>query len=148
MTPNTYITILVWNAIAPDVCAGIRASKGVCEHPELWVVRSIDGFGSHMQVNAIQVIAAAKILVFKEKCDTSHIPQAYDQTVAKSDKRFTSALLDGFRFHNNKVMNQFESMLVINSVLNDADPELWHTSFIRVNMCPSKRIPILEWANK
>ena len=35
MTPNAYMTNLVWNAIAPDICACICASKGVCEHPEL-----------------------------------------------------------------------------------------------------------------
>ena len=94
------------------------------------------------------MFVAAKILVFKEEGDTSHVSQAYDQLVTKSDERFTMALLDGFRFHITKVMNQFELMLVINAALNDADPESWCTYFIRVNMCPSKRIPFLEWVNK
>ena len=93
MTPNAYMTNTVWNAIAPDICAGIHASKGVCEHPELWVVLSIDGFGSHLQGNALQVYAASKILVFKEERDTSHVSQAYDQSVAKSNKRFTRAFI-------------------------------------------------------
>ena len=53
MTPNAYTTNLVWSAIPPDICAGIRASKGVCEHPELLVVLSIDGFGSHLQGDAL-----------------------------------------------------------------------------------------------
>ena len=55
MTPNAYMTNIVWDELAADISEGIRACPGVRENPELWVVLSIDGFGSHLQGCALQV---------------------------------------------------------------------------------------------
>ncbi len=70
--------------------------KGIRDHPNWWVVLSYDGYGSHLQNDALEVFAAEKNLVMKEEGDTSQVSQAYDQMVAKSNKRFRWSLLDGW----------------------------------------------------
>jgi hypothetical protein len=101
-----------------------------------------------LQGDALEVFHAAKILVIKEEGDTSQVSQAYDQIVAKSDKQITRAILDNYRHHICKVINQFELIVLINTALNSADPLSWLHSFIRVNMCPSKHEPFVVWVNK
>ncbi len=95
-----------------------------------WVVLSYDGYGSHLQNNALEVFAAEKNLVMKEEGDTSQVSQAYNQMVAKSNKRFTGSLLDGYRFHTKGVINQFELNLISNAAIDSSDTNSWQTSFI------------------
>ena len=59
---------------------------GICEHPNSWVVFSLDDFGSHLDNEALLVFNKYKILVLKEEGDTLQVSQAYDQLVAKQDK--------------------------------------------------------------
>jgi hypothetical protein len=66
MTPNAYMTNEVWLDIAPSLCKGIRLMKGICDHPNWWVVFSYDVYGSHLQNNALEVFAADKNFVMKE----------------------------------------------------------------------------------
>ncbi len=148
MTPNAYMTNEVWDELAADISEGIRACPGVRENPELWVVLSIDGFGSHLQGCALQVFHTYRILVIKEEGDTSQVSQAYDQMVAKSDKQLTRSVLDCYRLHIRKVINQFELIILINTALNSADPKSWRNSFIRVNMCPSKHQTFCIWVKR
>ena len=47
----------------------------------------MDGFGSHVNVHEAQAaFFERKIMILKEEGDTSHLNQAYDQSVAKNDK--------------------------------------------------------------
>jgi hypothetical protein len=48
MTPNAYMTNEVWIKITPHLCDGIRAMEGITNHPDWWIVLSLDGFGSHL----------------------------------------------------------------------------------------------------
>jgi hypothetical protein len=57
-------------------------------------------------------------------------------------------LLDGYRFHTKGVINQFELILIINAAINSSDANSWQTSFINVNMCPSKHVPFTTWVKK
>jgi hypothetical protein len=148
MTPNAYMTNEVWMKIVPHLCDGIRAMEGITNHPDWWIVLSLDGFGSHLVGKSLEEFSKRKILVIKEEGDTSQVSQAYDQLVAKSDKKFTRALLDGYRFHTKGVINQFQLILIINSALNGTDAMSWLKSFVRVNMCPSKHVPFTAWVKK
>ncbi len=148
MTPSAYMTNKAWFDISPSLCNGIRAMEGIKNHPDWWIVLSLDGFGSHLQSDALKIFAAAKILVIKEEGDTSQVLQAYNQMVAKMDEKFTRDLLDGFCYHTKGVMNQFQLILIINSALNGADPKSWQTSFVWVNMFPSKHVPFTTWVKK
>jgi hypothetical protein len=67
------------------------------------------------------VCAAENNIVMKEEGDTSQVSQAYNQIVAKSNKRFTRSLLDGYRFHTKGMINQFELILIINAAINSSD---------------------------
>ena len=59
----------------------------ICDNPDWWVIKIIDGFGPHTSsVEAMKIYAKHKILLVKEEGDTSHVCQAYDQKVAKDDK--------------------------------------------------------------
>ena len=63
-------------------------------------------------------------LVIKEEGDTSQVSQAYDQLVAKLDKKYSR-----------------EMLVVVNKALNEvAMTQAWKQSFIRVNMCPSEAL--------
>jgi hypothetical protein len=63
-------------------------------------------------------------LVIKEEGDTSQVSQAYDQLVAKLDKKYS-----------------WEMLVVVNEALNEvAKTQAWKQSFIRVNMCPSEAL--------
>ena len=89
MTPNAYMTNEVWMKIVPHLCDGIRAMEGITNHPDWWIVLSLDGFGHHLVGKSLKEFFIRKILVIKEEGDTSQVSQAYDQLVTKSDKKFT-----------------------------------------------------------
>ena len=105
MTPNTYMTDQAWKNITPNLCKGVRKMKGVQDG--LWMVLSMDGFGSHLKGGDLQIFADHLIIVVKEEGDTPQVSQAYDQMVAKNDKKFTCEILDKYNFHTTHVMNQW-----------------------------------------
>ena len=77
MTPSAYMTNETWREIGPKLCAGIRDMEGIRGHDDKWVVFSLDGFGSHLDSEALKVFSDYKILVVKEEGDTSQVSQAY-----------------------------------------------------------------------
>lgn len=88
MTPTGYMTEDAWVELAPKMGKGIRTMPVICENPNWWVCKIIDGFGPHVSSEAaMQIYYDHKIILLKEEGDSSHVNQAYDQEVAKSDKR-------------------------------------------------------------
>ena len=149
MTPNAYMTNEAWSNIVPKMCAGIREMEVIRDHPDKWVVLSLDGFGSHLDPDSLIVFTQHKILVLKEEGDTSQVSQAYDQMVAKEDKRFTSELLENVKMNMKTVVCQWRLICVVNSGLNEVEKgDAWRNSFIRVNACPTMRIPFKVWIKK
>ena len=145
-TPNAYMTTEAWREICPKLCEGIRNLPVVMDHPEWWFLLSLDGFGAHLDPETLEMFAKYRILIVKEEGDTSQMCQAYDQHVAKTDKRFTREMLDGFKFNVSNNVDQWELILVANAAFNETSKtNSWHTSFIKVNMCPSKAISPNEW---
>ena len=67
----------------------------VREYPNLWMTITLDGYGSHLEGDALKVFADHKILIVKEEGDTSQVCQAYANKVALSDKRNHCSLLNG-----------------------------------------------------
>ena len=135
-----------WCKIAPKLCKGLRKMKGVVDG--MWMVLSLDGFGSHLVGDALLIFSDHLILVLKEEGDTSQVSQAYDQYVAKNDKRFTREILDKYKYHSTHVLNQWELILVINTALNKVPTKSWRDSFIKVNACPSQHQPFETWVKK
>jgi hypothetical protein len=145
MTPNAYMTNKVWMKVTPYLCDGIRATEGIKHHPDWWIVLSLDGFGSHLVGKSLKEFTKHKIIVIKEEGNTSQVSQAYSQLVAKSDKKFTQALLDVYQFHAKRVINQFLLILIISLGLNGTDTMSWLKSFVQVNMCPLKHFTFTTW---
>ena len=124
MMPPAYMTDDTWKKMVREMCEGIREMPVIKDHPEWWVLLSLDGFGSHLNMKALEVFAEYKILVVKEEGDSSQVCQAYDQQVARQDKRLTRDLLDGFCLGRHGVISQYELILVINTALNQANTML------------------------
>ena len=150
MTPSAYMTTKTWRKIMPRVCEGIRQMEGIRDHPDWWVVLSLDGFESHLDPDALlDIFTEYNILVVKEEGDTSQVSQAYDQEVAKADKKWTRQLLDGYKFLSKRVIDQWQLILVANQALNEVSKtDAWRRSFIAVNMCPSCRKPFKQWKKR
>ena len=107
---------------------------------------SLDGFGSHLDPPSLVEFVKYKIMVLKEEGDTSQVSQAYDQKVAKDDKRWSRELLDGYKFHVKNTITQWELILVVNTALNKVcKGDAWKESFVKVNLCPSQRLPFKVW---
>ena len=74
---------------------------------------SLDGYSSHINVHeSLKVFTDYKIFIVKEEGDTSQVNQAYDQVVARSDKRAIHSLLDTVRTHSKKVLSQFDLIAI------------------------------------
>ena len=116
-----------------DLASGIWAMPVIREHPDWWCYLPLDGFGSHITPAALEIFAKYKILVTKEEGDTSQASQAYDQHVAKADKRWSRELLDGYRFHSKGPVDQYTLVLIVNQALNKVTRKTWSDSFRKVN---------------
>ena len=114
-TPNAYITDKVWNNLATSFDKGLRYSPAIKDYPEIWMVLTLDGYGSHLQRDALKIYADYKILILKEEGDTSQMCQAYDKDVSLSDKRNHHHFLNGIRMAVNMV-DQYALIIVANKV--------------------------------
>ena len=47
MTPTAFMTDDAWENITPKLAKGIRDLPVICDHPEWWVIKIVDGYGSH-----------------------------------------------------------------------------------------------------
>jgi hypothetical protein len=50
MTPNAYMTDEAWLENFPRLCVSIRNMDIIEAHKNWWVLLSLDGFGSHVNV--------------------------------------------------------------------------------------------------
>jgi len=147
MTPNAYLTDEVYANLADDLCRGIRSMPVIVDHPEWWVCVSMDGFGSHVNVeSAHECFAEHKILVIKEEGDTSQVNQAYDQFVAKDDKRIIRDYLHNFR--RVVKMDQWHVIRCAMAAQAQVTAVSWINSFKRVNMHPKHRVSFNDWMKK
>ncbi|KAI2491962.1 hypothetical protein MHU86_22582 [Fragilaria crotonensis] len=149
MTPSAYMTDSVYAKIAPELADGIRKMPFICKHPSWWVVVCLDGFGSHVNVHEAQeVFYKRKILILKEEGDTSHINQAYDQSVAKNDKARMRANLDLLCPHLRSRLDQWYLITIAIEALKRVKASAWIESFTKVNLHPRFRISFDLWLKK
>ena len=87
-TDNAYMTDATWIKLAPDIAKGIRMMPVIKDHPKWKVIVTLDGFSSHLvPVRDLEPFINALIEVVKEEGYTSQVNEAYDQSVAKEDKK-------------------------------------------------------------
>jgi len=86
VSPLAYVTDEAWLELVPGFCKGIRDMPVVRDNPDWWMTLTCDGFSSHLLDETQKIFSDHKIMVLKEEGDSSHVNQAYDQTVARQDK--------------------------------------------------------------
>ena len=60
--------------LVPIICKGISAIPVMCDHPDWWVMLTLDGYYIHINVHeSLKLFAEYKIFFMKEKCDTSQV---------------------------------------------------------------------------
>jgi hypothetical protein len=114
MTPTGYMTEEAWLEMAPTIASGIRKMPIICDNPDWWVLKTIDGFGAHTSSErAMAIYAEHKILLLKEDGDTSHVCQMYDQKVAIDDKKSMRQSLAYLRQSNKLVKGTIDGWTLI-----------------------------------
>ena len=81
--------------MAPAFAKGLQDIHVVKNYSDLWMQITLDGFGSHLEGDALKVFTDHNILIMKEEGDTSQVCQAYENEVSKSNKRHHRDLLNG-----------------------------------------------------
>ena len=149
MTANGFMTEAAWIEMAPSIAAGIRAMPVICDHPDWWVVKIIDGFGAHTSsLKAMEIYNDHKIILLKEEGDTSQVCQAYDQEVAKADKR---SMRDSLAFLRRTtsitkgVIDGWQLIPVALAACRELEPDTWVHSFKKVNLHPHFRVDFPTW---
>ena len=146
MTPNAFMNDETWEKIVPLLAKAIRELPVIRDHKDWWVVVSLDGFGSHVNVGtALKVFHEHKIFIIKEEGDTSQVNQAYDQWVAKRDKSMMRDALNTVRGHLGCKMDQWYLIAVAVDALKKVGADPWIDSFKKVNMHPATRVSGEEW---
>ena len=79
------------------------------------MVLILDGYGYHLQGDALKIFAYYKILIVKEEGYTYQVCQAYNKDVSLSDKRHHHHLLNDIRMSVNMV-GQYALIIVANKV--------------------------------
>ena len=153
MTENTFMTIEAWEQMTPLLIEGYRkVNKYVEANPQWYMVDILDGFGAHH--NSYLAMAARhsnKIISVKEEGDSSHVNQAYDNLVARNDKKTTSSCLGflrKFRYHDGTVLDQWDLIHIVLCALRDTTAETWKQSFENCNLNPHTRISFPEWCKR
>jgi hypothetical protein len=149
MTPTAYMTDNVYAIIAPELADGIQKMPYICDHPDWWVVVSLDGFGSRVNVHEAQeAFFTSKILILKEEGNTSHLNQGYDHSVAKNDKAGMRANLDMLRPHIGTQLDQWYLITIAIDALKCVKATAWIESFTKENLHPRSPMPFPLWLKK
>ena len=154
MTENAYMTDNAWIAVTKALMKGYREMPFAKENPHWNMFEFLDGFGSHERVlEAHQMRRDANVDSGKEESNTSHASQAYDQFVAKNDKKIQSETLSSLRritTIDNKAgrIDQWSLVHAAIAIVKQATPSMWTASFQKVNLDPRTRIDFLPWCTK
>ena len=109
------MTDKVWNDLAPAFSKVLCDLPVIKYYPELWMVLTIDGYGSHLQGDALKIFADQNILIVKEEVDTSQLCQSYDKDVSLSEKWHHHHFLNGISMAVN-VVYQYALIIVAKKV--------------------------------
>jgi hypothetical protein len=81
------MTNKTWVELAPFIAKVICLMPHIENHLDWQVCLTLGGFSSHLVTASLEPFTAANITIIKEEGNTSQVNQAYNQSVAKEDKR-------------------------------------------------------------
>ena len=91
------------------------------------------------------------ILSAKEESKTSHVNQAYDQFIAKNDKKIlaeTLACQSKTKNVNKGVVDQYHIVFTFISIVTETPKQTWVNRFKRVGPDPLNRPTLNEWVDR
>ena len=140
MTPNAFMNDKAWLEIITKLCKSIWRQEIIRDHPDWWVLLSLDGFTSHVKVlNAHEIFSELIIMVIKEEGNTSHVCQAYDKQVSKDDKTHMRAALNMINPVLVQSMDQCYLIAISINAQNCIKKNSRIDSFKKANMHPHTR---------
>ena len=146
MGESAFMTDETWLKIVPHLSRAIREMPVICDHCDWWVVLTLDGFGSHVNVpEEVEIFTSNKILVVKEEGYSSHVNQPYDANVALEDKQKYRQL----SMMSNKILQQSMDQRYFMAIAIEAQravsEETWLSSFMKINLYPKLHVSADEW---
>ena len=81
--------------MSEEFAKGLRNLPIVCNYPELWMAITLNGFGSYLKDEALKVFDEHKIMIVKEKGDSSQVCQLYTKDITKEDTHHHHSFLNG-----------------------------------------------------
>ena len=142
MTDNAFMTDEAWLEASKAIVKGYRSLPYVKENPDWRMLELLDGFKSRKTVlDAHELQAEANIDSLKEESNSSHVCQGYDQQVARADKKnVAESLYDQRKIQQQQTakanIDQYGLVLTGIRISKQASPEVWVTSYCRVNLHP------------
>ena len=133
-----------WEKLTPFLINGYQSTSCHAKmSPNWWILEIVDGFGAHLASDkALQTRQNGKIRCVKEEGDSSHINQAYDKFVAKSDKLHqleAANALKNASFITKGVLDQWGLVHAALFAIRACKEETRIKSFCKVNLQPSTR---------
>jgi hypothetical protein len=136
-TDNAYVTNKTWVQLAPFIAKGICSMPHIKDHPDWQGCSTLDGFSSHLVAASLEPFTAANITIIKEEGDTSQVNQAYDQSMAKEDKKVIRESLGILQSHQKLAVIKQETIIAMCiDALKKVKPNAWVESFKKVNQHP------------
>ena len=149
MTENAFMTHDAWYETTKAIIHGYNQMPVIRDNPQWSIVEFYDGFSSHeYEPRSLELRAARNIHTAKEESGTSHVNQAFDQLVAKNDKKVAAEILAAQREmkHVNKgVIDQYGLVHTAIAIVKATTRDMWIKSFRRVALNPTNRQSWDEW---
>ncbi len=149
MTPSAFMTDEAWAELVPKLVEGIRAMPVIRDHPEAYVLLTLDGFKSHTKAaSSILVFHNSKILLVVEHRASSTLNQAFDKHVAKLSKSTCHTAIDELADAGETVDQWRLVTVALGGTARSSNSAVWATSHLAVNMNPRCRVGIDEWLER
>ena len=130
----------VWIKCVPFIIKGLKNHPVVQKYSNPKLILTMDGYKSHINnVEAMASFQSAGIYILKEKADSSHVNQPYDQHRALADKKAFRLAMDMIRL-TGKASQQLMVASIIEAI--KANTTAWSDSFKKVNLHPHHRKPL------
>eukprot|EP00956_Cyclotella_meneghiniana_P037992 scaffold147505_cov79-Cyclotella_meneghiniana.AAC.1 len=148
------MTNAAWIEISKKIVEGYRKLPYVVDNPQWWVLELVDGFNAHIFNHEANVDRFdKKVLSLKEEGDSSHINQAYDRLVARSDKAVNREALIWMqrdKVSNAHTIDQWDLLSCgLATVRHTRDnPSIWSNSFKATNTKPTDMVDFVDWIKK
>ena len=138
--------------MTPYLMISYRSMPYIVDNPDCWFIEITDGFGAHHNcLSAMEMCANGKCISLKEKGDSSHVNQAYDNFFAKGDNNSACDSLNFLRSARSRIghgMYQWSLIHVVQQCVKDISSDTWTNSVQACNLDPRTRVDFKSWCDR